>query len=69
MTAQYLQIELNRNNIGPWIFIDEVLFDGSAPNPDVLAAIRNGNNVPEAASTVALLGLGMSSLMLFRRRK
>ena len=69
ITAQYLQIELDRNNIGPWIFIDEVLFSGSAPTPEVLAAIRNSNNVPEAASTFALLGLGMSSHMLFRRRK
>jgi hypothetical protein len=64
-TTEFLQIQLGRNNIGKWIFVDEIDFDGFVPSTSETV----GTNVPEVSSTLALLGLGMSSLVLFRRRK
>jgi hypothetical protein len=66
VTAQYLQIELKRNNIGPWIFIDEVTF--SSPDNIQAQSTTGGTAVPEAGATLALLGIGISSLALFRKR-
>jgi hypothetical protein len=66
LTTEYIQIQLGRNNIGPWMFVDEITFE-SASNPALGASVV-GTNVPEVGSTLALLGIGISSLLMFRRR-
>lgn len=65
LTTEYIQIQLGRNNIGPWIFVDEVTFEGETADPLRISAVTS---VPEAGSTLALLGAGLTSLWLFRRR-
>ena len=67
VTAQYLQIELRRNVLGPWIFTDEVTF--STLDTITRESTNGGTEVPEAGTTLALLGLGITSLALFRNRK
>jgi hypothetical protein len=66
LTTEYIQVQLGRNNIGPWIFVDEVTFSGETADPALRQSLVA--SVPEAGSTLALLGLGISSLWLFRRR-
>ena len=64
LTTEYIQIKLGRNSIGPWIFVDEVTFQGETAQLRISAV----TSVPEAGSTLALLGAGLTSLWLFRRR-
>jgi hypothetical protein len=66
VTAQYLQIELRRNVLGPWIFTDEVTFNSLDPLEG--QSTTPATTVPEAGTTLALLGIGISSLALFRKR-
>lgn len=68
ITTEFLQIELARNDQGPWIFVDEVLFSGTVPEGVMRVTSVTTTAVPDAASTFALLGIGLSSLLLFRRK-
>jgi hypothetical protein len=69
ITTEHLQIELARNDKGPWIFVDEVLFSGTVPEGTIrVASVTTSTAVPDAASTFALLGIGFSSLVFFRRK-
>jgi hypothetical protein len=67
VTAQYLQIELRRNALGPWIFTDEVTF--SSLGNLTSQSTTGGTPVPEAGTTLALLGLGIAGLAAFRKQK
>jgi len=63
LETEFLQLQLKRNGVGPWIFVDEVMFDA---NVNRLAAIE-GQAVPEPGSTLALLGLAVCGLAGARR--
>lgn len=67
VTTEYIQVQLRRNNIGPWIFVDEISFEGEifaqVPERTLVA------NVPDAGATLTLLGMGLASLACFRRTR
>jgi len=66
LTTEYLQVQLRRNVSGPWIFIDEVSFSAT---DSVRLAQDAPTSVPDAASSFALFGLGITALGAFRRLK
>jgi hypothetical protein len=66
VTTQYLQVELKRNAKGPWIFTDEILFAGIVLDTQITAS---STAVPDASSSVVLLGMALAGLSYFRRKQ
>lgn len=63
LMTEHLQLQLHRNNVGPWIFVDEVSFSNNFSQDERIAA-----SVPEGGATVSLLGLGLLGLTTLRRK-
>jgi|SRR5687767_2723405 len=66
VTTKYLQVELKRNDKGPWIFTDEILFAGIVLDTQLTAS---SIAVPDGGSSAALLGLALAGLSCFCRKK
>jgi hypothetical protein len=57
---------LKRNAAGPWIFTDEILFAGIVLDTQVIPA---GTAVPDASSSMVLLGMALAGISYFRRKQ
>jgi hypothetical protein len=57
LDTQFLQLQLKRNNVGPWIFVDEVTFEANEHRASQVQA------VPEVGSTLSLLGLALGGML------
>jgi hypothetical protein len=66
VTTKYLQVELKRNDKGPWIFTDEILFAGIVLDTQLTAS---STAVPDASSSAALLGVALAGLSCLRRKQ
>jgi hypothetical protein len=60
LNTEYLQVQLQRNAVGPWIFVDEVMFSTAEQSGTSATA------VPETASTLSLMAIAVAGLLSAR---